>query len=293
VNLRKQSILSNWFIQPDLSSSTTFPEFYTRLLLERIKLISYILILTYPLFLIVDVVFLPEAPSLIFKQTLILIHFASFVISATFVVIYEQSEKGPKSLKQRYLLIYIYLLLYLLLGATASVNSQLFSGNIVAYLIVLFGVAVLLPIRPAHLALMLSSVHLLFIIGLFSVQSLSVTSILTLVNATGVSVIAFTTGLLFYKYREKEFENQAKLKQNEENFKRLFEINPLPLILLSLDRNELILMNKQELPERVGELLKSGAKLPERTEKLPESEPNLTEKPGVAGKSRRVAEKRR
>jgi len=39
-------------------------------------------------------------------------------------------------------------------------------------------------------------------------------------------------------------------------------------------------------------LLKSGAKLPERTKKLPESKPKLAEKPGVGGKSGRVAEKR-
>ncbi|MGG3466001.1 GGDEF domain-containing protein [Neobacillus pocheonensis] len=140
-----------------------------------------------------------------------------------------------------------YILLYLWIGAVSSINSQLFTGNIYAYIIILLGVASIFPIRPRTLFFHYLSVHVFFLIGLYQIEPHHYSYLSMLINSTGTAVISFTIALAFYSFRKNDFINKQKLSRNEESFRQLFHLNPNPLILKKLISDEIVLMNKQAI----------------------------------------------
>ncbi|WP_223594170.1 GGDEF domain-containing protein [Neobacillus bataviensis] len=232
----------------NLLTTQEFNQVNEEQLFERIKLISYMLIFTYPCFFIVDFLFFKNLDRPMFKLVLKGVHLTGLVISLIFLMIYR-NKKAPKSL-----IVSGYISLYLLIGAVSSINSQLFTGNIYAYIIILLGVAAIFPIRPRNLLFQYVTVHILFLIGLYLIESNHYSYLSILINSTGTAVISFTIALAFYSFRKNDFLNKQKLSRNEESFRRLFNLNPNPLILTKLDSDEIVLMNKQAVeyyPEHV------------------------------------------
>ncbi|MDN3017905.1 GGDEF domain-containing protein [Paenibacillus sp. BSR1-1] len=232
----------------NLVTTQEFNQVNDEQLFERIKLVSYMLIFTYPCFFIVDFIFFKNLDRPMFKLVLESVHLTGLVISLIFLMIYR-NKKAPKGL-----IVSGYVSLYLLIGAVSSINSQLFTGNIYAYIIILLGVAVIFPIRPRNLLFQYVTVHILFLIGLYLIESNHYSYLSLLINSTGTAVISFTIALAFYSFRKNDFLNKQKLSRNEESFQRLFNLNPNPLILTKLDSDEIVLMNKQAVeyyPEQV------------------------------------------
>ena len=211
-------------------------------LYERIKLISYMLTFTYPCFFIVDFFLFNKLSSSTFKFNLSSIHITGLVVSLLFLFIYHKFKNAPKGV-----IVTSYILTYLLIGAVSSINSQLFTGNIYAYIIIVLGVAVFLPVQPKHLLMLFLVIHIFFIIGLYFFEPDHFAFLSKMINSTGTAVISFMIALSFYSFRKNDFMNKLKLRQNEENFRRLFNLNPNPLILTKLDNNEILLMNKHAL----------------------------------------------
>lgn len=210
-------------------------------LFDRMKLISYMLIFTYPCFFIVDFILLKSLNKPLFKLLLGTVHIFGLLISLIFLLIYR-NKRVSKSL-----IVNSYVFLYLLIGAVSSINSQLFTGNIYAYIIILLGVAAVFPIRPRNLFFHYFSVHIFFLIGLYLIVPKQYSYLSMLINSTGTAVISFTIALAFYSFRKNDFLNKLKLKRNEESFRRLFNLNPNPLILKKLASDEIVLMNKQAI----------------------------------------------
>ncbi len=213
------------------------------ILFERLKLVSYMLIFTYPCFFIVDFFFLQNLHQPAFKWTLKVVHLFGLLISLVFIMLYRRSRRHTVS---KSFIVNSYISLYLLIGAVSSINSQLYTGNIYAYLIILFAAAIIFPIRPKHMLTMMLSAHLISIAGLAFWGKINYSFVLNLVNSTGAAVIAFTIALTFYRFRKNDFFNKKKLTKNEESFRRLFQRNPNPLILTNLD-NEIQLVNRQAI----------------------------------------------
>ncbi|MFB5195202.1 diguanylate cyclase domain-containing protein [Neobacillus sp. KR4-4] len=211
-------------------------------LYERIKLISYMLIFTYPCFFIVDFFLFNKLSSQTFKFNLSAIHITGLVVSLLFLFIYHKYLKAPRGV-----IVSSYILIYLLIGAVSSINSQLFTGNIYAYIIIVLGVAVFLPIQPRHIFIQFMVIHIFFIIGLYFFEPDHFAFLSKLINSTGTAVISFMIALSFYSFRKNDFMNKLKLRQNEENFRSLFNLNPHPLILTKLYNEEILLMNKHAL----------------------------------------------
>ena len=208
-------------------------------LFERIKLVSYMLISTYPCFFIVDFFLFNKMSSPIFKFNLSAIHLAGFIISLLFLFIYKFYRNIPKRV-----IVTCYILCYLLIGAASSINSQLFTGNIYSYIIILLGVGVLFPIQPRNLLILFLGIHILFITGLYLIEHEHFTFLSKVINSTGTLVLSFLISLSFYSFRKSDFSNKMKLKRNGENFRRLFNLNPNPIILIRLDNDEILLMNR-------------------------------------------------
>ncbi|MFL6558434.1 MAG: diguanylate cyclase domain-containing protein, partial [Bacillus sp. (in: firmicutes)] len=231
INNFKNSTLNREFIDYN------YAEFF-----ERIKLVSYMLIYTYPCFFIVDFFLFNKLSSPTFKFNLSAIHITGFVISLIFLLIYHLYKDASKSF-----IVISYILAYLLIGAVSSINSQLFTGNIYAYIIILLGVAVLFPIQPRKLLILFSGIHIIFLTGLYLIEEEHFTFLSKLINSTGTGVISLLIALSFYSFRQNDFSNKMKLGRNEENFRRLFNMNPNPIILTKFHNDEIVLMNKHAI----------------------------------------------
>ncbi|EKN70175.1 diguanylate cyclase/phosphodiesterase [Neobacillus bataviensis LMG 21833] len=210
-------------------------------LYERMKLISYMLIFTYPCFFIVDFVFFKNLDNPVFKMVLSAVHITGLLISLIFIMIYR-SHKVSKSV-----VVNGFILLYLLIGAVSSINSQLFTGNIYAYIIILLAIGAIFPIRPRYLFFHYALVHIGFLVGLFFIKLDHFSYLSMLINSTGTAAISFTIALAFYSFRKNDFLNKQKLNRSEESFRRLFNVNPNPLILAKMGTDEIVLMNKQAI----------------------------------------------
>ncbi|WP_051427095.1 sensor domain-containing diguanylate cyclase [Neobacillus vireti] len=227
------------------TTNTTTKEFTIYnydILYERLKLVSYMLIFTYPIFFIVDFFLLTNLANPTYKVVLAGVHLSGLVISVIFLMIYCS---GKKVFKTR--TVNSYILLYLLIGAISSINSQLLTGNIYAYLIIIFGVAVIFPVPPKHLVLSYSAIHGLFVIGLILIAPNNYSLLMKLINSTGAVVVSYMIVLTFYAFRKNDFLNRLKLRKNEESFRRLFHMNPSPLILAKRSNGEILLMNHQAI----------------------------------------------
>lgn len=223
------------------TSTNAFTQYNYDVLFERLKLVSYMLIFTYPAFFVVDFFLLKNLNHPTYKWVLAAVHLSGLVISLIFLLIYR-SKKGSKSF-----VVNSYILLYLLMGAVSSINSQLFTGNIYAYLIILFGVAVVIPIQPRKLLIPFIGIHGFFVTGLILIEQNDFSLLIKLINSTGTAVISFMIALTFYTFRKNDFSNKWKLSRNEESFRRLFHLNPNPLILEKLSNDEILLMNQQAI----------------------------------------------
>ncbi|WP_419955207.1 diguanylate cyclase domain-containing protein [Neobacillus niacini] len=219
-----------------------FINYNENLLFERIKHVSYMLIITYPCFFIVDFILLANLNNPTYKFILSTFHILDLIISLIFLVLYHRSKDNAKGS-----IILTYLFLYLFIGAVSSINSQLNNGNIYAYIIILLAVAVILPVQPRHQAGIITGIHLFFITGLFLLEKNHFSFLFKLVNSTGAAVISFTIAYAFYSFRKSNFTNEWKLKQNEESFRRLFHMNPNPLVLCNLETSNILLLNQQAI----------------------------------------------
>ncbi|PGY11833.1 hypothetical protein COE25_10720 [Bacillus sp. AFS031507] len=211
-------------------------------LFERIKLVSYMLISTYPCFFIVDFFLFNNLSSPTFKFNLSAIHIIGLIISLMFLFIYHFYKNISKGF-----VVTSYILFYLLIGAASSINSQLFIGNIYSYIIILLGVAVFFPVQPRNVLILFLSIHIFFITGLYLIEHEHFSFLSKLINSTGTVIISFMIALSFYSFRKNDFSNKMKLKRNEENFRRLFNLNPNPIILKKLENDEILLMNKHAI----------------------------------------------
>ncbi|WP_312469643.1 GGDEF domain-containing protein [Neobacillus sp.] len=212
------------------------------ILYERLKLASYMFIFSYPVFFIIDFFILNKHSNSTYIVILSCVHITNLAISLIWMMIYHRGKNVHKNW-----IVNSYILLYLLMGAITSINSQLFTGNIYAYLFTLFGVAVTFPVHPKNLLFSFSGIHLLFVIGLILNEQIDFSLLMNLINSTSAAVISYMIALTFYTFRKNDFLNKWKLGRNEEGFRRLFHMNPNPLILTKLANGEILLMNHQAI----------------------------------------------
>lgn len=220
-----------------------FSDFNNHILIDRLKISSWMLVLTYPLLLIIDVSLLNSTSNQLFTYILSGIHLTGFLSSIIFLMFYRYRNNTVKAHSKLFLLSYF--TLFVFLGATASINSQLLTGNIYAYLIIVVATATLFPIQPRIVITALTLIHLYFLAGLALLGEDHFSLLTNVINSTATVVFASIISFTFYNYRKLDFINQTKLKQNEENFQKLFEINPHPLLLTRIKDNSIVLMNKQ------------------------------------------------
>jgi len=226
----------------NIDDQKDFIAYSNGLFFERLKLVSFMLIFTYPGFLFADLILLNKVTVQEYRWVLASIHLTGFLLSIIFLLIYYFNKSAPKGF-----IIHNYTVLFLFIGATASINSQLLNGNIYAYIIILLGVSVIFPIQPGKLLIYFCSNHIYFLIGLFFMHPDNFSLITKMINSTGAAVISYTIAFMFYRLRKRDYDNRCKLRKNAESFRRLFHMNPYPLILTNLQNDEILLINHQAI----------------------------------------------
>ncbi|QQZ10187.1 sensor domain-containing diguanylate cyclase [Heyndrickxia vini] len=218
------------------------------LILSRIKIASIILFFLTLYFFYIDIFLLEGIPNTRYRYILTSIHLLCFTISIVYLLIYRKLSSIKDNTKWSTSIINIYIFGYILGGAVASINSQLLNGNTSTYLIVLICAAVIFPIRPKHFFMILCIIHIGFLLGLSSMDVGNRFDLVSKqINTTGTATFAFILNLVFYMYRKKEFESNIKIKQSEENLRNLFEVNPFPQTLSSLETGEILLINQKAI----------------------------------------------
>ncbi|WP_059172133.1 GGDEF domain-containing protein [Bacillus sp. FJAT-27445] len=224
----------------DRNTIRTFHLHVDSLIFERIKWVSILLVASYPLLFAVDFFLLRDLGSIVYRMNLFIIHSTCFFASAIFLYL----RKRLNRLNKRFIN-YAYIAFYLVAGAAASINSQMLTGTIAAYVIVMITAAAAFPLRPLHFSFMLAGVHTFFLAGLPAVTENYYTMLAKQMNSSGAAAISLLICYSFYSFQRQNYINEERLKSKEESFKRLFSMNPSPLLLANLEENKIILMNRQ------------------------------------------------
>lgn len=218
-------------------------------LLKRINLVSITLIFIYIYYIIADVILLRDIHDSSFRLNLIVIHFVSFLFSLIYYFIYQNVKKSKTFIesKSATFLINFYIIIYAMLGVTSSLNNQKLTGNIDVYTTIIIGIAVLLHIKPLHLFVIYLLTYLSFHIGLSFILEDELIKITKQTNATTTVLVAYLISFAFYTFRRNAFYNKVKLREQEKNFKKLFDINPFPLLLTSAVDGRIVEVNEKAL----------------------------------------------
>ncbi|RJS59311.1 GGDEF domain-containing protein [Bacillus sp. PK3_68] len=218
-------------------------------LLHRLKIASIILLILYAYYLYVDVILVNDLKDPSFRYTLIALHSAGFLLSILYLYFYRKIKNKGFIFTSMWpaFLINTYVIFYVFMGAMASINSQRFTGNVDAYAIILISVAVILPIKPKHAFFIFLFNHAAFLIGLYMVNEDKYTLIAKQINTTIAAIIAFFIVLTFYANRRSQFIHKLKIKENEASFRKLFEVNPYPLLLTTISDGKIVLINQRAI----------------------------------------------
>jgi diguanylate cyclase (GGDEF)-like protein/PAS domain S-box-containing protein len=224
-----------------------FEKYNNMLVLSRIRLISLANMFLTVFWTYMDAVIVNSGADEVYSKTLILMHSISIAASAAYLFFYHRVNGKKENTDYRLIskVSKIYVFLYILFGALSSINSQRYNGNIYTYLILSLIAAVLFTLKPSFMLFAFGINHFFFLIGI-SILCKDATMLLTkTVNATVLCGAAVLLGFIFYKYRMTEYIYRKKLLENEENFKKLFYVNPYPVFITSLKDGKIIEANKR------------------------------------------------
>ncbi len=224
-----------------------FEKYNSMLVLSRIRLISMAAIFLSIFWMYMDQTIIKNGADWLYCITLIGMHSISVVISVLFLIFYKWVIGRGEY--QNYHIITvttkIYVFSYILFGAVSSINSQRYTGNIYSYMILALIAAIAFTLKPSVMLCAFSVNHTIFLIGIGILCKDTNLLLAKLVNSTVLAGAAFLLGFIFYRHRMTEFFYKKKLMENEENFEKLFYVNPYPVFITRLRDGKIIEANKK------------------------------------------------
>lgn len=228
-------------------SPKEFERYNNLLVLGRIRLISLGTILMSVNFAYMDYKIFERIGRAVYFNTLVIMHVICVMASVIFLLLYNWiiGKNGKKNDRIICHVPRVYFFLYILFGVLSSINSQRYNGNIYSYIILVLIAAIVFTVSPLYMLLVIAINHGVFLIGL-SILSKDAGSFLTKqTNSTTLVGVAILFGLIFYRYRLKEFVIRKELKENVDNFKKLFYSNPYPVIITRMEDGKIIEASKR------------------------------------------------
>lgn len=211
--------------------------------LQHIRLISLSLLVIALLYFYADCVVFIGVEDKIFKATLFSIHIISVISSIVFLLFYKQLLAHRWGIRFSMFIVRSYIFFTLLISALASLNSQRLTGNIDAYIVAILILAVLFPIQPLFMIFTFTINHILFLIGLTLTSHDPYTLISKEINSTVMMVGSLAFCYSLYRYRVKEFVTKNQLSESEGNFRKVFNLNPLPMFIARYEDGKVLIAN--------------------------------------------------
>ncbi len=233
------------FLNMDFKNKTEFIRKYTLISLQRGQLFKWVTFFVSLDGLYLDLILNRDSTiDLLYRQTLVSIHIVILTLSIVYIITYSILKKS-----QRYRYSWITkaviisdMFLSLLVAAVLSLNGQRFTGNLDAYMMVIFVVALVIPMYPKWVLGIYGFVHALFLIA-FSLFYHDNAVTLKQFNSTTMVVVAIVLFIVLYKYNVKNFLNEEMLKEDKATFIKLFEINPFPLMISNFNDGKIQYVN--------------------------------------------------
>ncbi|MEH6915324.1 GGDEF domain-containing protein, partial [Priestia megaterium] len=150
----------------EVNEDKMFDKTNTEMLQQRVKLVSLALVISYPLYIYIGFSLLQHAGTSQFRHTLIGIHFTSFALSSLYLFFYYFSKRKERFANYLSTMVYGYIFYYVFAAALSTINSQLFTGRVDVYMMLLISTAVLCPMKLKHLCIIFIPNHLFLLYGL-------------------------------------------------------------------------------------------------------------------------------
>lgn len=235
------------FISKSDKDQKEFEKYNSQIVLGRIRLISMATLCLTIFWVYLDWTIIKSGANRIYTTTLIVMHVVCVLVSAVYLMLYQWiiQKKGNKYNRITSIIVKLYVFLYILFGVLSSINSQLHTGNLYSYIILSLIAAIAFSLKPSYMLFAFGVNHVIFLLGLaFHNRNIDL-MIAKQANATVFVGAATLLGVIFYRQRMLEFFYRKKLKASEENFKRLFYINPYPVLITRLKDGKIIEASKR------------------------------------------------
>lgn len=224
-----------------------FERHNSQVVLGRIRIISLATIFLSFFWVYMDWVIVKNGADRIYSITLISGHIISVAASVAIVIFYNKlidiGNNNNSPVLCRVLKLYVFL--YILMGTVSSINSQNYTGNIYSYIILSLVVAMAMALTPSYMLVAYIVNHIIFLIGIrLLIDDMDLFLVITM-NSTVLIVVAFLLSAIFFRHRMVGFLYQKELVENEENFKKLFYVNPYPTFITRMEDGKIIEANKR------------------------------------------------
>lgn len=242
-------IAKSLFLNMNFKNSLEFERKYIILSLQRGKLFKWVIfIISFYSFYLDFTLHKDNSVDIIYRQNLMNMHIIILILSLAYIVIYKLLENAEQY-KFSYIakgVIFSDMFLTILIASILSLNSQRFTGNIDAYIMIILAVALVVPIYPKWVLGIYCLNHIFFLIGL-SYFCKNNTAIIKQSNSTTTVVVALVLFLIMYRYNVKNFLNEEMLKEDKLTFIKLFEINPFPLLISRFEDGKIQYINHKAM----------------------------------------------
>lgn len=246
-NFRK--LIRSLFLNMDFKNSLEFQRKYTPISLQRGKLFKEVTFFIGLYSLYLDLILNRDSTiDILYRRTLIALHLVVLVLCIAYIITYRLLKRSWQYQSSRVTKAVIIsdMFVSLLIAAVFSLNGQRFSGNIDAYIMVVFSVALVIPMYPKWVYGIYGFVHIAFLIALYFLCDNNTIAIKQF-NSTTVVLVAIILFTVLYNYNVKNFLNEEMLKADKATFIKLFEINPFPLMISNFADGKIQYVNQRAM----------------------------------------------
>lgn len=214
---------------------------------KRLVIINRILLLLSVYLFYSDYSTLKAVNNLEYRQNIFLIHVCIVIVAIIYLVLFKNlSNFESKRIRlMSWFFIHLYIALALSVGVGISHNSIKVVFNINIYITIIMFLSVYIPSKIIPTLVLILSYHIIFLLSMSRLLNTQVMVAMNQVNSTVAIVISIAIYFTLNNYRRAEFFTSKKLAERENNMNKLFEINPLPLVLADIKSEKIIMMNKK------------------------------------------------
>lgn len=229
--------------------SKEFDKESLQLCIKRLNIINVMMLFLCVYLFYNDYFVLKSINNISFRQNLFILHIVFFATAITYLIAINILKRIQHKNIDFILwaLMHLYIAIGILLGMAVSYNNAKVELNIYTYITIIMFLSIFMPTKKLPTFIIIVCLHLIFFTSLSWLQLDPVTISMNRINSTVSVITSLVLYLTFTNYRVKGFIDDKKLIEQQNNLNTLFEINPLALILISITKGNIILINNNAM----------------------------------------------